>query len=149
MGFRLPSDIEERMKMKYPNVNISVFFNDLMNEILQKTLSDSLCPIREFGKFLAYVTYSSKKEKNVVRFKFKPAFSLLNKIKNDEYLINNLPVQAKNNFTNYHEENCKDHREQRDINSKAVSEASKVEEQSRNEYLRKLELKRILNEEGD
>lgn len=123
--FKIPEDIEIELKSKFPNVQIKDFINSLFRLIIEKTTSDGSCSIREFGKFISFVTTSSRLGKEVIRFKFKVTPALNDKIKMDEYLIKNLPIKAKNIFPEKNKKNCESYekKQQRAINSAAQKAA--------------------------
>lgn len=122
---RLPEDIENELQKKYPNVHIQTLVQHIFQAILDKTLKDSSCHIREFGKFLAYSTISSKLGRSVVRFKFKLSTTLDSKIKVDDYFLNNVPAKAINVFADQHEEAVKGKRDQSKANIIAQKEAER------------------------
>ncbi len=122
--FKLPEDVELDLQKKYQDVKVREFVNSLFQAIINKATQDGSCSIREFGKFIAFVTDSSRIGKHVLRFKFKVTPALNDKIKNDEYLIKNLPIKAKNPFTKKNEENCLSKKDQRDANFIAQKHAS-------------------------
>lgn len=146
MPFKIPKDIEKKLKTKYPNLNIQEFVHDLFDAVIQKTFQHGSCSVRELGRFVAFQTYSSKLERNIVRFKFRPALSLTNKIKKDPYLLSTLPIQSKHEFGEDHEKNCQPHREKRNHNEEAIREAKKHEKEGTQEELVRSEVKQILND---
>jgi len=126
MPIKIPEDVEQNLKRKYPEIDIKTFINSLFQEILDKVFRDGACPISGLGKFIAFVTYSSRINSNVVRFKFRPAAPLIKRIKRDQYLLEKLPVKANVPFTEQHEEKCKDKREIKNINLEAQIQINKV-----------------------
>lgn len=135
--FKLPEDVENDLKLKYPNFPVRNFVNSLFQSIIEKSTSDGSCGIRELGKFLSFVTYSSRLGKDVIRFKFKVTPALNEKIRTDEYLIKNLPIKAKNPFSKKNEESCISRREQRDANFVAQKEASILGKEKTSERITK------------
>lgn len=121
---RLPDDIENELQKKFPNVHIQTLVQHIFQAILDKTLKDSSCHIREFGNFIAFKTISSKLGRDVIRLKFKLSTTLHSKIKTDEFFLSNIPVKAINTFTSHHEEMVKDKREQSKANIEAQKNAS-------------------------
>ena len=145
--FKISEDVELKLKEKYPDLNIRQFIHDFIQALLDKALSDGSVSIREFGKFLAFVTYSKRVGKNLVRFKFKPTFSLTSKLNSDQYLLENLPVKTPASFTKDHEAKCKDKKEQRQDNFKAMQEAQQLGRKRTQENLAKDEIMKILNDD--
>lgn len=124
--FKINSDIMINLKKKFPNVDVENVIQYLFMEILQKTIMDGSCHIREFGKFVAFGTYSQKLNKNVVRFKFRPSMAMVNKLNNDQFVLNNVPVKSKIPFNEQHEQNCQNKRHIKDLNTQAEHEADKM-----------------------
>lgn len=145
--FKISEDVELKLKEKYPGVNVRQFIHDFIQALLDKALSDGSVSIREFGKFLAFVTWSNRVGKMLVRFKFKPTFSLTSKLNSDQYLLENLPVKTPAPFTKEHEEKCKDKKEQRQHNFQAMQEAQQLGRKRTQENLAKDEIMRIISED--
>lgn len=103
---RIPEDLENELIAKYPDANIKAIIQSLFLGMLDKTLKDGGCIIREFGNFKAFRTHSAKLATDVVRFKFSISPALNKKIKTDAYLLNNIPVKAKVPFTEEHQKKC-------------------------------------------
>lgn len=145
--FKISEDVELVLKEKYPNVNVRQFIHDLFQALLDKTLRDGSVAVREFGKFLAFSTYSKRVGKELVRFKFKPTFALTNKLKNDPYLLETLPVKTPAQFTEKHEELCKDKKEQRQLNFDAMQKAQQLGRKRTQEKLARDEIERIISDD--
>ena len=126
MSYKLPADIEQMLQRQYKDVHIPSIVDSIFSSIIHKVSSDSSCTIREFGKFLAFVTHSEKMGKETVRFKFKLSAALRQKIKKDEYLLTNLPIKAQTSFTDVHEEKVKNKQGQKQANLKASIQASRM-----------------------
>ena len=124
--YKLPEDIQIELQKKFPNVNIQILTHYIFQAILEKTFKDSSCSIREFGKFLAFRTRSSRTSQDVIRFKFKISNTFDKKIKQDQYLIDNMPVKAVNVFSNQHEKTVEDKKSQHHANIAAQKEAEKL-----------------------
>lgn len=124
--YKLSEDIVLNLKKKFPNADIENIIQYLFMEILQKTLNDGSSQIREFGKFISFATYSSKLQREVIRFKFKPSTALISKLNNDQYLLNNIPVKSKIPFNENHKQKCLDKKENKEINSQAQIEAERL-----------------------
>ena len=103
---RIPEDLENELIAKYPDANIKGIIQSLFLGILDKTLKDGGCSVREFGNFKSFRTHSTKMATDVVRFKFQISPALNKKIKTDSYLLNNMPVKAKVPFTEEHQKKC-------------------------------------------
>ncbi|MFW6310964.1 MAG: hypothetical protein ACOC1K_01885 [Nanoarchaeota archaeon] len=146
MPFKVPKDIESKLKNKYPNLDVVQFINDLFNEIMQKSFAHGSCSIRELGRFIAFQTYSSKLGRNIVRFKFRPALSLTKKIKKDTYLLSTLPVKTKHEFNEKNEENCQEYRELRNKNEEAIRQVRKSERKGTQDNLVKDEIRNMLDD---
>lgn len=122
--FKIPEDLEQELQKKYPKEHIGSIIQSLFHGIIEKTLKDGSCHIRELGKFTSFVTYSGRSFSKVVRFKFKTSMALTQKIKTDQYLIENLPVKAQVSFTEKHQSKC--NTELKESNTKAAIEASQL-----------------------
>jgi len=125
MAYRLPPDIETEIQKRFPEVHIPTVVEAIFQTILSKTIKDSSCTVREFGKFLAFVTHSERMSKPTVRFKFKLSSALNQKIRTDRYLLENLPIKAKNTFDEKNEKACETRQLQRSANSDAISKVNK------------------------
>lgn len=144
--FKIPEDVENELSKKYPQLHVRSFVNDLIRLILEKTLKDSACTIREFGKYIAFKTFSSRNGKEVIRFKFNIAHSLRSKLKDDDYLLKNLPIKAKNQFTQENEEKCEKFQDQKHANITAQKEAKELERKRTQENLARSYVLDIINE---
>ena len=147
--FELPSDVEQLLKRKYPSVNINKLFDDILHEILEKTFNDGACPIKRFGKFNAFSKYSKPKGKNKVRFKFTTAKSFTKKIVDDEYLLENLPVQAANKFDEKHKLKCEGKEYEKKCNLEALRKSSEHEKKVKNNRLARNEILNALMENDE
>jgi len=147
--FDIPVDIKQALKRKHPNVNIDRIFDDIINEMLEKTFKDGACPIRKFGKFLAFSKYSKRKGQYKVRFKFITAKSFTQKIADDEYLIKNLPIKVANVFNEQHKLKCEGKENEKKCNNEALRKASENEKKAKNNRLARNEILNALmdNEE--
>ena len=103
---RLPKDVEKKLQKKYPKLNIKNFVRDLFTAVMQKSFDDGACTLREFGSFFCFKTFSSKDGKDVVRFKFRTARSLIRRLKEDKYLLKNVKSGGKN--TRFNEDRIDD-----------------------------------------
>lgn len=124
--FKLPEDVEIELQKKFVNAHIPTLVQYIFQGILDKTLKDGSCSIREFGKFISFKTKSNKMGQEVIRFKFKLSNTLANKLRIDQYLLDNMPVKATNVFTEGHEERTKDKKVQSKANVSAQKEAEKL-----------------------
>ena len=124
--FKLSEDIVLELKRKFPETPIESFIQHLFSSMLEKTLKDGSCHIREFGKFCSYQTKSSRLNSDVVRFKFKISSTLIKKINNDHYFKKVVPIKAQVPFTPEHEKACSDKREIYLNNKEAENEAFKL-----------------------
>jgi nucleoid DNA-binding protein len=145
MSFKLPPDVENDLQKRFPEVHIPTVIDAIFQSILTKITKDASCTVREFGKFVAFVTKSQRTLKDSVRFKFKLSSALNQKIKTDQYLINNLPVKATNEFSEKHEKKCRSKKEQRKANLEAKSKATKVSKTKTNEALVLEKVQSIVN----
>lgn len=123
---KLSEDIVLDIKKKFPNSDVEHIIPYLFDAIIQKTLRDGACTIREFGKFISYGRTSGKTYQKTIRFKFRIATSLIKKLNSDKYWLNRIPVEAKLEFNEEHEKKCQDKRQIRDQNIKAINEAEKL-----------------------
>lgn len=124
--FKLSDEIVQNLKNKFGDIPIDNIIQYLFMEILQKTITDGSCHIREFGKFVAFQTYSNKLNKHVIRYKFKPSTALLNKLNNDAYLFKKIPVKSKVPFTEENKQICHDKQNNKQLNSNAYVEAERL-----------------------
>lgn len=125
MAYRLPLDIEAEIQKRFGEVHVPTIVDAIFQAILSKTIKDSSCTVREFGKFLAFVTHSERMSKETVRFKFKLSSALNQKIRTDRYLLENLPIKAKNVFDEANEKACETKQPQKIANSEAISRVNK------------------------
>mgnify|MGYP001470667044 CR=1 FL=1 len=133
--FRIPEELELELQKKFPNVPIRQIIQSTFQSILNKTLNDGSCSIRDFGKFISFRTRSNRIGQDVIRFKFKISNALNNKLKNDQYIFNNVPVKAANVFTELHKEKTKHKKTQSEANIKAAKEAEKLGKKKTEEHL--------------
>lgn len=145
--FKVPKDIENSLKKKYPHVNIPEIVNEIFSMIIEKTFKHSSCSIRELGKFIAFQTYSGKLKRHTGRFKFQTANSLSSKIKKDNYLIENLPLKARNIYDENNEKICQNFQDQKKANTETVRKSSKIEREETQRTLVKDEISELLNED--
>jgi len=124
--FRISEDIETELQKKFKDIHIPTLIQYIFQSILEKSLKDGSCSIREFGKFVTYRTRSGKIGQDVVRFKFKISNTLNNKLKIDQYLLDNVPVKAKCIFTKEQEQKIKDKQDQKKANVLAQKEAERL-----------------------
>lgn len=122
--YKLSPDVVENIKKKFPDSPIEKIIQYMFMEIVEKSITDGSCYIREFGKFVAFQTYSTKKKRTVIRFKFRPSVALLNKLNNDDYLLENIPVKSQIPFTEEHEQMCS--QTNKELNLAAANEAEKL-----------------------
>ena len=116
-------------------MHIRGIVSSIFQQILDKTLNDGSCLVREFGKFISFKTFSTKIGQDVIRFKFKLSQSLDKRIKNDAFLLERAPIQAKKDFGDEEEERCKDKRVQKKYNVEAQREASNLGNEKTRENL--------------
>jgi nucleoid DNA-binding protein len=124
--FKLPPDLEADLQKKFQNAHIPTLVQYIFQAILEKSLKDGSCSIREFGKFITFRTRSNKIGQDVIRLKFKIANTLGNKLRIDPYLLDNIPVKAATVFTPEHEEKTRDKKLQQKANITAQKEAEKL-----------------------
>jgi hypothetical protein len=124
--FKIPEDLEVNLKKKFPDIHIQTLVHYIVSAILEKTLKDGSCSIREFGKFITFRTRSNKIGQDVIRFKFKISNTLNNKLRSDQYLLDNVPVKVQTPFTQDNEEKTKDKKDQQQLNIQAQKEAEKL-----------------------
>lgn len=144
--YKLPPDVEDDLQQKYPDTPVPMFVQDLFQSILRKTLLDGSCTIRSFGKFVAFVCFSGIHYRKIVRFKFRISLSLSSKIKTDEYLLENLPIQSQVNFVESNQEKCSGESRQIKLeNEKLVSQSCKYEYESNKNYQATQLIKDLVN----
>ena len=147
--YHLPDDLVNQLQQQYPDVHIKTLIPTLFQAILEKTLSDGSCLIRGFGRFVAYKTYSNKIGQDVIRFKFKPSQALDRKLKNDEYLLEKMPVQAKRAFNESHAEKCQTGQEQKGYNVEAQKAAGQLGNERTKDKLILDEVIRAIKEDNE
>ena len=130
-------------------VHVREIFHEIIQSIFNKTINHGSCTIREFGKFVSFVTPSTRLGRDTIRFKFSTSSALMNRIKNDTYLLNNLPVKSKHTFEEQHEQICEPKRDQRDENFKARNEAEKLGREKTQEFIARQELMDLLDQSED
>lgn len=140
---KLPQDIHNELQKKYPTINMYDFIDDLFRVILNKTFNHGACGIREFGKFIAFKSIS-KDQKESIKFKFKISLGLKQKIKNDSYILTNIPVKLAFEFNEKNAENCKDKQELRELNDLAMVEAERISREKTKEKLAEQEIVKLL-----
>ena len=146
MAFKLPPDIEEDLQKRFPDIHVPTFVDALFQSILSKITKHSVCTIREFGKFTAFVTHSRKMAKNTIRFKFRVSTALNNKIKSDQYLLNKLPIKATKAFSEENEKKVKDKQAQKLANVKASTDATSYSKRKTDEEVVANEIARIVGD---
>lgn len=145
MSYKLPPDIEQMLQKQYKDLPIPAIVDTMFSLIVHKVTTDSSCTIREFGKFLAFVTHSEKLGKDTVRFKFKLSAALRQKMKKDEFLLNNLPVKAQTQFTDQHADKVKDKQGRKQANLVASAQAGKITKDRTDERIVADHIRDILN----
>ncbi len=119
MTMQISQDILNTLQKKFPEANIRSIVDNLFFEILDTTFKDGSTTVKGVGKFHSFVTFSKRIGTNVVRFKFRPSTSLIKKIRQDPYLLKNLPIKSQEPFT--------------ENNIKKLSETSVIEQKKNNE----------------
>ena len=145
MSYKLPADIEQILQKQYKDVHVPSIVDSIFSLIIHKVTNDSSCTIREFGKFLAFVTHSEKMGKDTVRFKFKLSAALRQKIKKDEYFKNNLPAKAQTPFTDEHKKKVEDKQDQKQANLDASVQASRITKTKTDERIVADQIRDIIN----
>lgn len=85
---KLPKDLEIKLKKKYPTVtNLEEIVNSVFQSIFEKAVEDGNCTILRFGSFFCYKTFSGRKGRDIIRFKFSISRKLDESIKTDDFLI--------------------------------------------------------------
>ena len=146
--FKLPEDLYEQLELMYPDSNIDLksVVNNIFTLILNKTIEDSSCNIREFGKFIAFTALSTRVKRKVVRFKFKISQSLYTKLQEDEYILNNLPFRDNNEFNETNEKNCEAGQEIRERSTETMKYAEQLGRQRTYEKLAKKAIESMISE---
>lgn len=150
MAYKVPQEIVDRLQQKYPDVNVSFIIHDLFDDILRTTISKGSCTVKQFGRFLSFVTFSNKTKRDTLRFKFRTNQTLISKISNDPYLIKQALRGVTVPFTQTNEENCKPYRDIRADNIAKMNVASRKEAKEAKEandrvnFLAKLDLTNML-----
>jgi len=127
MPIQISQDILNTLQKKFPETNIQSIIDNLFFEILDTTFKNGSTTIKGVGKFHSFVTFSKRIGTNVVRFKFRPSTTLIKKIRQDPYLLKNLPIKSQEVFTKKNIKKLSDARiiKQKENNKKAMSESSK------------------------
>lgn len=147
--FELPYDVVQTLKRSHPGVDIDRLFNDIVNSILDKVFSDGSCTIKKFGRFVSFSRYSKLKGKNRVRFKFLTARSFTNKIIDDDYIINKLPIQVANSFNKLHEQRCEDKKNEKALTNIAIKEAAQNERKVKDHRIARNKILEVLMDDTD
>lgn len=143
--FKLPEDLEVELQKKFVNAHIPTLVQYIFQGLLEKALKDGSCSVREFGKFITFRTRSNKIGQDVIRFKFKISNTLNNKLKIDQYLLENMPVKATSVFTTEHEQKTKDKKLQQNANITAQKAAEKLGKVKTKSQLATNEILSIMN----
>lgn len=143
--YKLPEDLEQELQKKFANAHIPTLVQYIFQSILEKTLRDGSCSIREFGKFLSFRTRSNRIGQDVIRLKFKLSNTLNGKLKTDQYILDNMPVKAANVFTPEHEEKTKNKKLQQNANITAQKAAEKLGKEKTKSNLVTNEILNIVN----
>lgn len=101
--YSLPNDLFLKIKSKYSNINekeILNLINDIFDGILNKTFDDGSCTIRKFGSFSSYISFSKRKGKDLVKFKFVISKILNQQIRDDIIIKNKINKFVKRIFDN-------------------------------------------------
>jgi hypothetical protein len=144
--YKLPEDLEIELQKKFQNAHIPTLVQYIFQGIIEKTLKDGSCSVREFGKFLSFRTRSNKIGQDVIRFKFKLSNTLNNKLRIDQYLLDNIPVKAINVFNDKHEQNTKNKKLQQNANSTAQKAAEKLGKEKTKSQLVTNEILDVMNQ---
>lgn len=147
--YKLPEDLEIELQKKFQNAHIPTLVQYIFQGILEKTLRDGSCSIREYGKFLSFKTRSNKIGQDVIRLKFKISNTLNNKLRSDRYLLDNIPVKAINVFSDKHEQNTKDKKIQQTANVLAQKTAEKLGKEKTKSQLVTNEILNIMDQLTD
>jgi hypothetical protein len=147
--YKLPEDLEIELQKKFQNAHIPTLVQYIFQGILEKTLRDGSCSIREYGKFLSFKTRSNKIGQDVIRLKFKISNTLNNKLRSDRYLLDNIPVKAINVFGDKHEQNTKDKKIQQTANVLAQKTAEKLGKEKTKSQLVTNEILNIMDQLTD
>jgi len=143
--YKLPTDVEVELQKKFQNVHIPTIVQYVFQTILEKSLKDGSCSIREFGKFISFRTRSNKIGQDVIRFKFKLSNTLGNKLKVDQYLLDNMPIKATCIFAEENEKRTIDKKEQKQANVQAQKEAERLGKEKTKSQLATNEVLDIMN----
>lgn len=143
--YKLSEDIEAELQKKFQNVHIPTLVQYIFQTMIEKTLRDGSCSIREFGKFVSFRTRSNKIGQDIVRFKFKLSNNLSAKLRADPYLLDTVPVKASSVFNINHEQNVKNKKEQRQQNIMAQKEAVKLGKEKTKSQLATNEILNIMD----
>lgn len=135
--YKIPPDIEKNLEKIYPDVDITKLVHNIFEQILNKCFQDGSCTIREFGKFDCFKVFSSRVGREQVRLKFKATVSLIDKIRNDSYLLNELVSVQSREFTDEHQNRCDGKENQKKLNYEARRLASSKQKEKTKERLAK------------
>ncbi len=145
MSYKLPADIEQLLQKQYKDLPIPAIVDTMFSLIVHKVTTDSSCTIREFGKFIAFVTHSEKMGRDTVRFKFKLSAALRQKMKRDDFLLSNLPVKAQVKFSDENASKVKNRQDQKQANLEASAEAGRVTKAKTDERIVADHIRDIIN----
>ena len=86
--YRLPNDVQRRLRNKFPHISeLDEIVNSVFEEIIEKTLNDGSCTVYRLGLFYSYKAFSKKRGTYVPRLKFQISRTLLNRMIDDEYVM--------------------------------------------------------------
>lgn len=145
--FKLPKDVHDELQRRYPTYNIEELIHNIFDVILKKAVEDGACTIREFGKFMAFKTFSGRVQKEVPRFKFRITNALLDKLQKDSYTMQNMIQQKANKFTKEHEKKCEGGKEQRELNIATQNLAMQTEKKRTIDKIARQEIMSILEDQ--
>ncbi len=140
--FKLPADVEKELQKKFPDIPIEKVADAMFRSILEKSLRDGSCFIKGFGHFSAFGKWSSKMNRNVIRFKFTIALSLEKKIKTDPYYLSSIPIKSTRFFSEIDEQK----KEIRKANAEAEKLAKQTGRKKSEERAAIEEVSSIINE---
>ena len=129
MSFEIPDEIIQKLQKEYPEAPVNLILQNFFQEMLNLIFKDGRCLIKRFGNFISFVTYSNRIGKKVIRFKFRPSATLMSKIRDDEYLLENLPVKSQAIFNEQNEEKCKKFKDIKKENEKIMNGGRRISQQ--------------------
>lgn len=85
--------LNEEFKRKYcEDFDAKAVMNKFFEHMMEYCIENSAFRVSNLGNFTMFKVFSTRTNKNMVRFKFKPSSTLIKKLNSDQYILENIPV---------------------------------------------------------